>query len=73
MTPILVHTITREDIDKAFIKLPGCNSCGHNHSPIQVSSVIGRIISIDVGKRIYRVGDIYQVENQEQFDRRLGK
>ena len=32
---------------------------------------IGRILPQDVGKRVYLVGDILQVENNEQRDARL--
>lgn len=36
-----------------------------------VSSFIGRILPGDVGKRIYQVDDILQVENDEQRDERV--
>lgn len=32
---------------------------------------IGRILPGDVGKRVYQVGDILQVENDEQRDERI--
>lgn len=35
-------------------------------------SVIGRILPIDVGKRVYRVDGVTQVENRQQRDARLG-
>lgn len=35
------------------------------------SNFIGRIQPGDVGKRVYRRGDILQVENDEQRSRRL--
>ena len=34
---------------------------------------IGRILPGDVGKRVYQVGGILQVENDEQRARRLAK
>jgi hypothetical protein len=34
---------------------------------------IGRILESDVGKRVYLVGDILQVENDSQRAKRLGK
>jgi len=37
----------------------------------QTSGFIGRILPGDVGKRVYLVGDILQVENDEQRDKRL--
>lgn len=36
-----------------------------------VEEFIGRILPGDVGKRVYRVGDGVQVENDEQRARRL--
>lgn len=36
-----------------------------------VSGFIGQIMPQDVGKRVYRIGDILQVENDEQRDQRL--
>lgn len=38
-----------------------------------VSSFIGRIMPHDVGKRVYLVGDILQVENDEQRDARMAR
>ena len=35
------------------------------------SGFIGRILPKDVGKRVYKVGDIVQVENDEQRDKRV--
>lgn len=34
--------------------------------------VLGRILESDIGKRYYRVGNVTQVENDEQRNRRLG-
>lgn len=34
---------------------------------------IGEILPMDVGKRVYKVGDIVQVENDEQRTKRLVK
>lgn len=36
-----------------------------------VSDFIGHIMPHDVGKRVYKVGDILQVENDEQRARRV--
>jgi hypothetical protein len=35
-----------------------------------VANFIGRVLPGDVGKRVYLVGDILQVENTQQRDRR---
>lgn len=37
-----------------------------------VSNFIGRILPSDIGKRVYRRGDILQVENDEQHAARVG-
>lgn len=73
MKPILVYEIKKEDIGKCTLPLGQCQCCGKKNGVIVVSSLMGRILPIDIGKRIYRVGDIYQVENQEQLSRRLQK
>lgn len=39
----------------------------------RVSEFIGRILPKDIGKRIYKVGDILQVENDQQRSKRQGK
>jgi hypothetical protein len=38
-----------------------------------LAGVIGDVLPQDVGKRVYRVGDILQVENDEQLRARLAK
>ena len=35
------------------------------------SGFIGHVLPGDMGKRVYQVGDILQVENDEQRDKRL--
>lgn len=59
------YTITSRDIGKPTIR-----AFGRTWS---VSDFIGRILSIDVGKRVYERGGILQVENQEQLEARLRK
>jgi len=36
-----------------------------------VGNFMGRILSIDIGKRVYLVGDILQVENDMQRSKRM--
>jgi hypothetical protein len=38
-----------------------------------VSSFLGQVLAGDVGKRVFRRGDILQVENDEQRAARLGR
>lgn len=35
-----------------------------------VTDFMGRVLPLDVGKRVYNVGGVLQVENDEQFDKR---
>ncbi len=39
----------------------------------RVEDFIERIMPQDIGKRVYLVGDILQVENKEQFEARWAK
>ena len=57
------YTITEQDINKRFLKVFG--------KTWSLSDLCGHIMSIDVGKRIYLVKNILQIENQEQFENRL--
>lgn len=53
------YTITPSDIGKPWIKAFG--------RVWSVSDWIGRILPLDVGKRVYQIDGILQVENQEQL------
>lgn len=62
------YTITKEDIGNSVIRTPEC--------AIYLTEFMGRVRRIDVGKRLYRVGDnkggwLWQVENDRQRDQRL--
>lgn len=57
--------ITQEDVGKALFEFNG--------RKWKASEFIGRILKQDVGKRVYLVGDILQVENDEQRAKRLKK
>ena len=39
----------------------------------EVQDAIGRILPIDIGKQVFDVGGVIQVESNEQRDRRMGK
>ena len=60
----LRHTITVDDVGRIAIK----PSFGVPR--IWVDGFMGRIQPQDVGKRIYDVDGVYQVENQEQLEAR---
>ncbi len=61
MSTEYMHTITEADVRHPF-RLPFAS---------QLLETRGRLLPQDVGKRIYKVGEIYQVENGEQRDKRL--
>lgn len=63
MAPRLYYEIQASDVGQARIRAFG--------RAWQTTDFIGRVLSGDVGKRVYLVGDILQVENDEQRDRRL--
>lgn len=63
----LVAEITQEDVGTT--KATRVNGTGQVH----VKDLLGRVLPLDVGKRIYRVNGILQVENQEQLEKRLGR
>lgn len=71
----LVHTIKKEDIGKVFIKIiiKGCPYCEtkDREEHIYLYNFMGYILSLDVGKRIYRRKNNYCVENDEQLQKRL--
>lgn len=64
------YTIRPEDVGKGVIQT--------EIGPIVMINVIGRVMEIDIGKRLYRVPNdegnywYWQAENNEQRDRRLG-
>ena len=67
-----VYTITANDVGRSALHYTECETCKRCRT-IYTSSFMGAVQSIDIGKRIFKIGDIYQVENNEQRDRRLAK
>lgn len=57
------RTISKDMVGQPHFK--GFGNC------IPVSSFMGQILPQDVGKRVYKRGEVLQVENQEQFTKRL--
>jgi hypothetical protein len=66
---MFVYEIKKEDIGKQRIILK-CNLCGKIDHDIYINNLMGNILLCDIGKRIYKVGEIYQVENSEQLEKR---
>jgi hypothetical protein len=66
-----VYTISRKDVDKN--KYSADLNCHLRNALVQF---LDRVIPGDVGKRIYlitlrRFGNIYHIENQQQYEERL--
>lgn len=68
-------TIERRDVGKSFLlRKCECRICCAQRSGgdlIHVGSAIGIVMPRDVGKRVYAVHGVIQVENDEQRDARL--
>ena len=58
------YTLRSRDVGRATIKAFG--------KRWRTDEFIGQVLKQDVGKRVYRVGDFLQVENDSQLARRLG-
>jgi hypothetical protein len=58
------------DLDQSHVGKPWIRAFGRTWL---CSDFIGRVLPQDVGKRVYLVGDILQVENNEQRDKRLAR
>lgn len=52
------YTLTEGDVEQHMLRAFG--------KLWRVSDFMGRVLPRDVGKRVYQVGDILQVENDEQ-------
>ena len=59
------YEIKKSDIGKPTIKAFGF--------VWPVVNFIGRVLKTDVGKRVFKRGEILQVESNDQRDRRLGR
>lgn len=65
----LLFVLGEEHVGRTTITFPPCTHCGHVRR-VHLGDVLGRVQQADVGKRVYIVGDIIQVENDEQRDKR---
>lgn len=65
-----VYQITIADIGKKSLEYIICPTCGKTEK-IYVSDLLGTILHCDIGKKIYQVDGIYQVENDEQLAERI--
>ena len=59
----MVHEVALQDVGKPFSRI----------DRRFIGGGWGRVLSVDVGKRIYDVGGVLQIENVAQRDERLGK
>ncbi len=69
---MFVYEIKKDDIRKRRIVLK-CNGCNNMKDDIDIFNFMGYILPCDIGKRIYKNKNIYQVENQEQLTKRINK
>jgi len=58
--PVHMYTIKKEDMNKYLNKV------------IINSDLPLWLIHLDIGKRVYEQNGVYMIENQEQFERRIG-
>ena len=65
------YFIEKEDVGKFYKKIK-CGCCGAIET-ISFSSCLGQVLPCDVGKMMLKNGDIWQVENQSQFEKRIKK
>jgi hypothetical protein len=66
-----LHEITEDDVGKSTITKQ-CKCCGHKTSH-WITGAMGRILSLDVGKRLYIRNNVITVESQEQLQERLSR
>lgn len=66
-----VYYIQEKDLNK-YNTILKC-SCCDNKEVIDFGNVMGKILACDIGKKMVKTGDIWQVENQEQFNNRINK
>lgn len=62
-----IYEITKHDVGKEhrFVVCPTCE-----HRKLIMFGFMGGVLDCDVGKRIYEISGIYQVENDEQLENR---
>lgn len=65
--PVFVGTITK--LGKALYGVKGLNP----RDRAKLSATMGQCRDYDAGKRVYRVGEIFQVENSEQYNARIDR
>jgi len=68
-----VHTISEGDVKRPYSALQEYIHTKQGFDFARLYQTMGRLLPCDVGKRVFEVGDIYQVENDEQLQARLAK
>jgi len=64
-----IYEIKLSDVGKQIATIT-CSTCGHKRR-LNFKEILGQVLMCDVGKRIYEVSGIYQIENTEQFTKRI--
>jgi len=72
MSRKLLGTITEEVCRTGYIEGERCPSCHKalDRAYYGLHAAIGRVLPRDIGKRVYLIDDIIQVENDEQREAR---
>lgn len=65
------YIVKKEDIRKKIIKLTNCNCCGSKGEIINLINICGPIQKHDIGKMMKKIDNIWYIENQKQFERRM--
>jgi hypothetical protein len=65
------YFIKESDVGK-FSTVIKC-ACCESKEVIVFSGCLGRVLKCDVGKMMVKNGDVWQVENESQFNKRIGK
>ena len=65
------YFIKESDVGK-YNTILKCESC-ESKEVILFSGCLGRVLKCDVGKMMVKNGDVWKVENQSQFENRIGK
>ena len=76
MTTRLLFTVEPGDVGRSEVirNKPDCPHCGASGKrTYSVSGVCGKLQRQDIGKRVYLVGDVMQMENLQQLCERKVK
>lgn len=75
---LATYELQAEDEGRTSVRLPECEHCGAQGRRLFLSSALGSVQAVDVGKRVSLVrypngAEVVQVENEEQRRLRLAR